>query len=65
MVRTEMTMNNSTYTKEQLEFDESINYPLGYGTPEDVAYSISFLLSDASSWITGTNLIIDGGASTH
>jgi NAD(P)-dependent dehydrogenase (short-subunit alcohol dehydrogenase family) len=65
MVKTEMTMNNTTYTKEQLEFDEKNNYPLGYGIPEDVALTISFLLSDASSWITGTNLIIDGGASTH
>ena len=65
MVKTEMTMNNTTYTKEQLEYDEKNNYPLGYGTPEDVALSISFLLSEASSWITGTNLIIDGGASTH
>lgn len=31
------------------------------GTPEDVAYGAIFLLSDASSWITGINLPIDGG----
>lgn len=31
------------------------------GTPEDVAYGVIYLLSDASSWITGINLPIDGG----
>ena len=31
------------------------------GTPEDVAYGAIYLLSDASSWITGINLPIDGG----
>lgn len=37
------------------------NYPLGIGKPEDVAYSAIFLLSNASRWITGTTLVIDGG----
>ena len=31
------------------------------GTPEDIAPSVSFLLSDGSSYITGHNLIVDGG----
>jgi NAD(P)-dependent dehydrogenase (short-subunit alcohol dehydrogenase family) len=35
--------------------------PLGLGTPEDVANTIVFFLSDASRWITGTNLIMGGG----
>ena len=30
-----------------------------------VANAVVFLLSDAAKWITGTNLIIDGGASIH
>jgi len=34
---------------------------LGIGKPEDIAYSIGYLLSPASRWVTGTNLIIDGG----
>lgn len=39
-------------------------YPLGrYGRPEEVAYSIVYLLSDAAAWITGTDLVIDGGRS--
>mgnify|MGYP002681888177 FL=1 len=45
---------------------ESLNrikdlHPLGLGKPEDVANACVFLLSDASGWITGTNLIVDGG----
>jgi len=36
-------------------------HPLGLGRPEDVANACIFLLSDASRWITGTNLVIDGG----
>jgi NAD(P)-dependent dehydrogenase (short-subunit alcohol dehydrogenase family) len=36
-------------------------HPLGLGKPEDVAAAIAFLLSDASRWITGTNLVVDGG----
>ena len=40
------------------------NYPLGrYGEPEEVAFSIIFLLSDATKWMTGTQLLIDGGFS--
>ena len=46
---------------QQIEEDKK-NYPLGrYGTPDDVAWAMIFLLSDASAWITGDNLIIDGG----
>jgi len=37
-------------------------YPIGrVGTPKDVAYAVLFLVSDESSWITGTTLIVDGG----
>ncbi|RCW67606.1 SDR family NAD(P)-dependent oxidoreductase [Pseudorhodoferax soli] len=41
--------------------DERKNYPLGFGKPEDVANAAVFLLSDASRWITGTTLVMDGG----
>lgn len=44
------------------EMDKHIaTYPLGVGYPEDVAHAVSFLLSPASRWITGTNIILDGG----
>lgn len=43
---------------------DAATYPLKrYGKPEDVAYAINYLLSDAASWITGTSLVIDGGKS--
>jgi NAD(P)-dependent dehydrogenase (short-subunit alcohol dehydrogenase family) len=39
-------------------------YPLKrYGEPEDIAHGIIYLLSDASSWVTGHSLVIDGGMS--
>jgi NAD(P)-dependent dehydrogenase (short-subunit alcohol dehydrogenase family) len=48
-------------TKEQLEEDKK-HYPLKrHGKPEEVAYAVIYLLSDASSWVTGSNLVIDGG----
>lgn len=65
MVKTEMNSGNNKLFQEQLEEDELRNYPLGYGTADDIANTNVFLLSDASKWITGTNLVIDGGASIH
>jgi NAD(P)-dependent dehydrogenase (short-subunit alcohol dehydrogenase family) len=39
-----------------------VNYPLGrYGNPEEVAFAAVYLLSDATKWITGSILTIDGG----
>ena len=38
---------------------------LGLGKPEDVAYATAFLLSDASRFITGTSMIVDGGYLAH
>jgi NAD(P)-dependent dehydrogenase (short-subunit alcohol dehydrogenase family) len=40
-------------------------HPLGFGSPDDIAYACAFLLSDMTKWITGSNLIIDGGYSIH
>lgn len=42
--------------------DDIARYPLKrYGRPEEVAHAIIYLLSDASSWVTGHALVIDGG----
>lgn len=60
MVETKL-INSGTYTDEDKKNDLSL-YPLGrYGNPNDIAYAIIYLLSDASAWVTGTELIIDGG----
>lgn len=38
-----------------------LSYPLGLGEPKNVSGMVLFLLSDATSWITGTDVVIDGG----
>lgn len=49
------------FTAEQLEQDRK-RYPLKrYGKPEEVAFAVIYLLSDAAQWVTGTHLVIDGG----
>ena len=61
MVKTDI-MSKGGVSDSQLAEDEK-NYPLGYGEPIDVALLMVYLLSDASKWVTGTNMIIDGGVS--
>ena len=54
-------IHNGSISEEQLQKDMD-TYPLKrYGTPNDIANGAIFLLSDASSWITGHTLVIDGG----
>lgn len=56
-------IHRGTITEEQLAEDAK-RYPLGrYGHPDDIANGALFLLSDASSWLTGHDLVIDGGFS--
>lgn len=60
MIQTEL-INGGTLSEADKEIDMA-TYPLKrYGTPQDVAYAFIYLLSDASSWVTGTSLIVDGG----
>lgn len=60
MVETEL-VQNLLFTPEELEKDKSRYLLKRYGKPEEVAWSIVYLLSDASAWVTGTQLLIDGG----
>ena len=54
-------LDNGMVSTEDVEADLK-RYPMKrYGTPEEVAYSIIYFLSDASSFTTGANLVIDGG----
>ncbi len=50
-------------SKELLNVQENreTTHPLGFGEPIDVANAILYLLSDSSKWVTGTNMIVDGG----
>lgn len=46
------------------ELNDINSYPLKrYGNPEEIAWGIIYLLSDASAWVTGTCLVVDGGKS--
>jgi NAD(P)-dependent dehydrogenase (short-subunit alcohol dehydrogenase family) len=55
-------MQNYLSTLSEEEYNKRIaGFPLGLGEPSDVSLACVYLLSDAARWITGQNLIIDGG----
>ena len=55
-------LSNEMFSEEQLKETMYGRYPLKrVGTPEDIANGAIYLLSDASSWVTGINLLVDGG----
>ena len=59
MIETKLIHENLTDEEREKDMAE---YPLKrYGKPEEVAWAIIYLLSDASAWITGSSLVIDGG----
>lgn len=60
MVWTDLVLQEGV-TRDDLQEDEK-RYPLKrYGTPEDIANLAIYLLSDASAWMTGSNIEISGG----
>ena len=61
MVETKL-IHDGALSEQDLENDMK-QYPLGrYGKPEEIAWAIIYFLSDASAWVTGHELVIDGGA---
>jgi len=57
-----LELSNEMFSEDQLKETMYGRYPLKrVGTPEDIANGAIYLLSDASSWVTGINLLIDGG----
>ncbi len=54
-------LSDGRIDEEQMKENEK-RYPLQrFGDPKEVAYAVIYLLSDVSKWVTGTNLLIDGG----
>lgn len=63
VVKTEMSNEMFRRLSEESKKEIVDMHPLGLGMPEDIANASAFLLSDASRWMTGSNLIVDGGYS--
>lgn len=62
VVETPILANSYNMMTEEEIKKKLSSYPLRrFGRPEDVANGVVYLLSDASSWVTGINLAIDGG----
>ncbi len=65
VVETEMSKKLFDEISEESKKTIMDMHPLGLGKPEDIANACVFLLSDASKWMTGTELIVDGGYSAR
>ncbi len=58
----ETHMLELVFPDEQSRRERLAEIPLGrFGTPEEVAYAVLFLASDESAYVTGSELVIDGG----
>ena len=61
IIETPMTAPNLLSDQDRRD-QSAARHPLGrVGQPEDVAYGVLFLASDESSFMTGSELVIDGG----
>jgi len=65
LVRTAMTEVSGSRMSEEQWARIAAMHPLGTGAPEDVARAASFMLNPRNTWITGTDLVIDGGYTLH
>lgn len=62
-IRTEMTA--SMFDEPEMARRLAADYPLGIGEPNDIVNAVEFLLSEKSRWITGQQLVVDGGRTTN
>lgn len=64
VVETPMSQNAVYSRNEEARKAIEEMHPLGLGRPDDVAAGVLFLISPASRWVTGVNLVVDGGYSS-
>ena len=62
-VKTAMTEH--IYENKELIKRMEDSYPLGLGSTKDISNAIKFLLSEDSSWITGQQIVVDGGRTSN
>lgn len=60
-VLTPLMQNYLSQISEEERQKRMEGFPLGLGDPKDVANACIYLLSEASRWVTGQNIIVDGG----
>ena len=58
-------MSENSFLDDEIVKNINKQYPLGIGKPEDAASMIKFLLSSKSRWLTGQQIILDGGRSIN
>ncbi len=59
------SMSASALSDPQVAASLKANYPLGIGKPEDIANAVQFLMSDEARWLTGQEIVIDGGRTVN
>jgi NAD(P)-dependent dehydrogenase (short-subunit alcohol dehydrogenase family) len=62
-IRTEMTKD--IFAKPEMEERFKRDYPLGVGETQDIVNAVEFLLSEKARWITGQQLVLDGGRTVN
>ena len=58
-------MSEKTFSDPGLSQNINKQYPLGIGQTDDAAFMVKFLLSDKSRWMTGQQIVLDGGRSVN
>lgn len=60
-ILTPLMQNMMESLTEEQQAERKAGFPLGLGVPSDIANTAMFLLSDGARWITGQNIVVDGG----
>ena len=62
IIKTEMALKLEESVSKEVISDDIKKYPLKtYGSSDDVAHMVNYLISDNSKWVTGSDFVIDGG----